>query len=81
MPGVRSAAGISTIALKIHIYHFADESGRCPVSGACEVCRKFASIHSSVYNHFNHQRNIESRARFKSLRDAALLEWREFVAA
>jgi putative transposase len=43
--------------------------------------QKFASIHSSVYNHFNHQRNIESRARFKSLRDAALLEWRELVAA
>jgi putative transposase len=43
--------------------------------------QKFASIHSSVYNHFNHQRNIESRARFKSLRDAALLEWRELIAA
>lgn len=43
--------------------------------------QKFASIHSSVYNHFNHQRNIESRARFKSLRDAALLEWRELLAA
>ncbi|KCZ51114.1 hypothetical protein HY29_18480, partial [Hyphomonas beringensis] len=24
--------------------------------------QKFASVHSSVYNHFNHQRNIESRA-------------------
>jgi putative transposase len=43
--------------------------------------QKFASIHSSVYNHFNHQRNIESRARFKSLRDAALLEWRDLIAA
>nr|WP_241765249.1 transposase [Hyphomonas beringensis] len=43
--------------------------------------QKFASIHSSVYNHFNHRRNIESRARFKSLRDAALLEWRELIAA
>jgi putative transposase len=43
--------------------------------------QKFASIHSSVYNHFNHQRNIESRARFKLLRDAALLEWRELIAA
>ena len=43
--------------------------------------QKFASIHSSVYNHFNHQRNIESRARFKSQRDAALLEWRELIAA
>lgn len=43
--------------------------------------QKFASIHSSVYNHFNHQRNIESRVWFKSLRDAALLEWRELIAA
>ncbi|KCZ50350.1 hypothetical protein HY3_14560 [Hyphomonas pacifica] len=43
--------------------------------------QKFASIHSSVYNHLNHQRNIESRARFKALRDVALLEWREMVAA
>jgi len=43
--------------------------------------QKFASVHSSVYNHFNHQRNIESRARLKSLRDAALLEWRELTAA
>ncbi len=43
--------------------------------------QKFVSVHSSVYNHFNHQRNIESRARFKSLRDAALLEWRGLIAA
>jgi putative transposase len=43
--------------------------------------QKFASMHSSVYNHFNHQSNIESRARFKSLRDAALLEWRDLLAA
>ena len=38
--------------------------------------QKFASVHSSVHNHFNHQRNIERRAGFKSLRDAALREWR-----
>lgn len=43
--------------------------------------QKFASIHSSVYNHFNHQRNIESRAKFKSLRDAALREWRDLLVA
>ncbi|WP_065382780.1 IS6 family transposase [Hyphomonas sp. ND6WE1B] len=42
---------------------------------------KFASIHSSVCNHFNHQRNVENRARFKSLRDPALIEWRELIAA
>ena len=43
--------------------------------------QKFVSIHSSVHNHFNHQRNIETRTRFKKLRNAALLEWRELTAA
>lgn len=43
--------------------------------------QKFASVHSSVHNHFNHQRNIERRARFKSLRDASLREWRELLVA
>jgi len=43
--------------------------------------QKFASMHSSVYNHFNHHRNIESRTRFKQLRNAALLQWRELIAA
>jgi len=43
--------------------------------------QKFASVHSSVHNHFNHQRTIERRARFKSLRDAALREWRELLVA
>jgi putative transposase len=41
--------------------------------------QNFASVHSSVHNHFNHQRNIERRAGFKSLRDAALREWRELL--
>ena len=43
--------------------------------------QKFASMHSSVHNHFNHQRNIETRTRFKQLRNTALLEWRELIAA
>ncbi len=43
--------------------------------------QKFAATHSSVHNHFNHQRNIERRPRFKALRDAALLEWRGLLAA
>ncbi|WOR15252.1 IS6 family transposase [Hyphomonas sp. FCG-A18] len=43
--------------------------------------QKFISIHSSVHNHFNHQRNIERRTRFKTLRHAALLEWRQLLAA
>ncbi len=41
--------------------------------------QKFASVHSSVHNHFNHQRSIERRAGFKLLRDAALREWRELL--
>ncbi len=43
--------------------------------------QKFASIHSSVHNHFNHQRNIERRTRFEDLLSAALHEWRELLAA
>ena len=43
--------------------------------------QKFVAIHSSVHNHFNHQRNIESRTKFKELRNVALLEWRELIAA
>ena len=43
--------------------------------------QKFASAHSSVHNHFNLQRNIERSARFKSLRDAALREWRDLLVA
>ena len=43
--------------------------------------QKFASIHSSVHNHFNHQRNIATRTRFKQLRNAALLQWCELTAA
>ncbi len=41
--------------------------------------QKFSSVHSSVHNHFNHQRSIERRAGFRSLRDAALSEWRELL--
>ena len=43
--------------------------------------KKFASVHSSIHNHFNHQRNIERRTGFKDLRNAALVEWRQFLAA
>ena len=42
--------------------------------------QKFVSTHASVYNHFNHQRHLESRNRFKAMRDASLIEWRQLVA-
>ena len=43
--------------------------------------QKFVSIHSSVCNHFNLDRHINPRIRFRQKRDAALREWRDLIAA
>lgn len=43
--------------------------------------QKFTSTQASVYNHFNHQRHLESRTRFKTMRDVSLIEWPELVVA
>lgn len=43
--------------------------------------QKFAAAHASVHNHFNHDRSLERRSRFKDLRQAALIEWRELLVA
>ena len=43
--------------------------------------QKFAAVHSSVYNHFNHERSLSSRDVFKLNRTAALAEWRQLGAA
>ena len=42
--------------------------------------QKFASIHSSVHNHFNQQRHLYSRGNFKLNRSTALAEWRQLAA-
>ncbi len=42
--------------------------------------QKFATVHSSVYNHFNQERSLASRDTFKLTRSAALAEWRELGA-
>jgi putative transposase len=42
--------------------------------------QKFVSIHSSVYNLFNLERHLNSRANFKLNRAAALTEWRGLCA-
>ena len=42
--------------------------------------QKFASIHSSVHNHFNQERHLTNRENFKARRAAALTEWRQLVA-
>ena len=43
--------------------------------------QKFASVHSSVYNHFNQERSLSSRDTFKLTRAAALAEWRQLCSA
>ena len=43
--------------------------------------QKFASVHSSVHNHFNLERHLYSRANFKLNRTAALSEWRQLCAS
>ena len=43
--------------------------------------QKFASVHASVHNHFNHQRSLSRRDHFKADRHAALTEWRQLLAA
>ncbi|MBZ0149052.1 MAG: IS6 family transposase [Pseudorhodoplanes sp.] len=43
--------------------------------------QKFASVHASVFNHFNQERSLYSRANFKQNRAVALAEWRQLGAA
>ncbi len=42
--------------------------------------QKFASVHSSVHNHFNQERSQASRDTFKLTRAAALSEWRQLCS-
>ncbi len=42
--------------------------------------QKFASVHASIHNHFNHQRHLNCRDIFKQARAAALAEWRQLAA-
>ncbi len=42
--------------------------------------QKFASIHSSLHNHFNQERHLYSRQIFKLNRTAALTQWRQLAA-
>jgi len=43
--------------------------------------QKFATVHASVYNHFNQERALYSRENFKANRAAALSEWRQICSA
>ena len=45
-----------------------------------KTLQKFASIHASIDNHSNLERNLNRRETFKENRTAALAEWRQPAA-
>jgi len=45
-----------------------------------KTLQKFASVHASIFNHFNLERHLTRRDVFKQNRSAALAEWRQLVA-
>jgi len=45
-----------------------------------KTLQKFASVHASIHNHFNHDRRLVPREIYKRNRSAALIEWRELLA-
>ena len=48
---------------------------------SCAMLQKFTSYHAQIYNHFNHERHLESRQSFKQKRTAALTEWFQICAS
>jgi len=45
-----------------------------------KTLQKFAAVHASIHNHFNHDRHLNRRDIFKQHRFAALAEWRQLAA-
>ena len=45
-----------------------------------KTLQKFASVHASIHNHFNHERQLNRRDIFKQNRSAPLAEWRQLAA-
>jgi len=45
-----------------------------------KTLQKFASVHASIHNHFNLDRQLTPRENFKQNRSAALAEWRQLAA-
>ncbi len=41
--------------------------------------QKFASVHGSIYNHFNSERHLVDRQTYKHRRSAALAEWQKLA--
>ena len=45
-----------------------------------KTLQKFTSVHANVHNHFNSERHLVDRPTYKTLRSAALAEWRGLMA-
>ncbi len=45
-----------------------------------KTLQKFASVHASIHNHFNHERHLYRRDIFKQHRTDALAEWCQLAA-
>jgi putative transposase len=45
-----------------------------------KTLQKFASVHASVHNHFNHERHLVDRQTYKTRRVVALAEWQSLAA-
>ncbi len=45
-----------------------------------KTLQKFASVHASIYNHFNHERHLNCRDNFRQNRSAALAEGPQHAA-
>ncbi len=45
-----------------------------------KTLQRFASVHTSIFNHFDFDRHLIPREIFKQNRSAALAEWRQLAA-
>lgn len=45
-----------------------------------KTLQKFASVHSSLHNHFSQDRHLIDRKTYKQRRSAALAEWKTLMA-
>ena len=48
---------------------------------SCAILQKFTSYHAQIYNHFNHERHLESRQTYKQKRSVAITEWFQICAS
>ena len=47
---------------------------------SCAMVQKFTSYHAQIYNHFNHERHLESRQIYKQKRETVRAEWFQICA-